>query len=122
MTNYDRALAVLEAARRPGEIRIHPHDAVEALAQAGLIAPDLPPLSSDYASIEVPTRRTLIMNDDDCPTLYENEDSILVGTVNGEVNFSLGVHDEVSVTLPVDKAVNFSIAVLAATQYARGKA
>ncbi|NTS21835.1 hypothetical protein HT105_24260, partial [Bacteroides fragilis] len=61
--------------------------------KAGLLAPDLPTLSSDYASIEVPTRRTLIMDDADCPTLYENEDSILVGTVNGEVNFSLGVHD-----------------------------
>lgn len=42
MTNYDRALAVLEDARRPGELRIHPHDAVEALAKAGLLAPDLP--------------------------------------------------------------------------------
>lgn len=42
MSNYDRALAVLEQARRPGELRIHPHDAVEALAQAGLLAPDLP--------------------------------------------------------------------------------
>lgn len=42
MTNYDRALAVLEAARRPGDLRIHPHDAVEALAKAGLLAPELP--------------------------------------------------------------------------------
>ena len=40
MTNFVHALAVLEAARRPGEIRIHPHDAVEALAKAGLIAPE----------------------------------------------------------------------------------
>lgn len=42
MTNYDRALEVLEAARRPGELRIHPNDAVEALANAGLLMPDLP--------------------------------------------------------------------------------
>ena len=42
MDNIDRALAVLEASRRPGEIRIHPYDAVEALAKAGLIMPDLP--------------------------------------------------------------------------------
>lgn len=42
MTNFDRALAVLDAARRPGEIRsIHPYDAVEALANAGLLAPDV---------------------------------------------------------------------------------
>ena len=42
MTNFVHALAVLEAARRPGGIRIHPHDAVEALAKAGLLTPDLP--------------------------------------------------------------------------------
>lgn len=42
MTNYDRALRVLEDARHPGELRLHPHDAVEALAQAGLLAEDLP--------------------------------------------------------------------------------
>lgn len=42
MTNYDQALAVLEDARRPGDLRIHPNDAVEALAEAGLLAPDLP--------------------------------------------------------------------------------
>lgn len=43
MTNFDRALAVLDAARRPGEIRsIHPYDAVEALTNEGLLAPDLP--------------------------------------------------------------------------------
>ncbi|MBU5654498.1 hypothetical protein KPA07_06175 [Corynebacterium aurimucosum] len=48
MTNYDRALAVLEAARRPGDLRIHPTDAVEALAEAGLLAPDLPDKAWDY--------------------------------------------------------------------------
>ena len=42
MTTYDHALQVLDNARRPGEMRIHPYDAVEALAQAGLLAPDLP--------------------------------------------------------------------------------
>lgn len=42
MSNYDRALAVLESARRPGDLRIHPNDAVEALAQAGLLTPDPP--------------------------------------------------------------------------------
>lgn len=51
MGNYDRALAVLEAARRPGELRIHPHDAVEALAQAGLLMPDLP----EANDLDVPT-------------------------------------------------------------------
>ncbi|OFN17763.1 hypothetical protein HMPREF2604_07430 [Corynebacterium sp. HMSC055A01] len=52
MTNFDQALAVLESARRPGELRIHPHDAVEALANAGLLAPDLP--EANDAGIIVP--------------------------------------------------------------------
>ena len=42
MSNYDRALHILESARRPGDLRIHPTDAVEALAQAGLLMPGLP--------------------------------------------------------------------------------
>ena len=50
MTNFDRALAVLDAARRPGDLRIHPHDAVEALAQAGLLAEDLP----DANDLDIP--------------------------------------------------------------------
>ena len=52
MSNYDRALAALEAARRPGDLRIHPHDAVEALAQAGLLAEDLPETDRAVASDE----------------------------------------------------------------------
>lgn len=120
MTNIDKAADLLY--QRSKELLGAGSDAAhracqehaQALADAGLLAPELPALSSDYASIEVPTRRTLIMNDDDCPILYENEDSILVGTVNGEVNFSLGVHDEISVTLPADKARNLAHALLAA--------
>ncbi|MTD91133.1 hypothetical protein [Corynebacterium hiratae] len=42
MSNYDQALRVLEQARRPGDLRIHPNDAVEALAQAGLLMPEPP--------------------------------------------------------------------------------
>lgn len=50
MTNYDRALAVLEAARRPGDLRIHPTDAVEALAKAGILSEDLPEPSRGMGS------------------------------------------------------------------------
>lgn len=42
MTNVDRAIQVLEKARRHGEIHIHPHDAVEAIVQADLLATDPP--------------------------------------------------------------------------------
>jgi len=48
MSNYDYALTVLEAARRPGELRVHPNDAVEALAQAGLLGDDLPIPAGEY--------------------------------------------------------------------------
>ncbi|OFP63523.1 hypothetical protein HMPREF2978_00645 [Corynebacterium sp. HMSC074C01] len=50
MRNFDQALKVLEAARRPGELRIHPNDAVEALADAGLLAEDLPEPSRGMGS------------------------------------------------------------------------
>ena len=129
MSNIDKAVQVIydevNQTWERGEILTTAGEAerlANALADAGLLAPDLPTLNSDYASIEVSTRRTLIMDDADCPTLYENEDSILVGTANGEVNFSLGVHDEVSVTLPNDRAVNFALAVLAVAQYAKEQA
>lgn len=124
MSNQDQVAQVIRTwqQRHKNVMDDNPDWAAQNLAidlhQAGLLASDLPTLSSDYASIEVPTRRTLIMDDADCPTLYENRDSILVGTVNSEVEFSLGMHDEISVTLPADKARNLAYALLAAAQYA----
>lgn len=50
MQNFDKALEILEQARRPGELRIHPTDAVEALAEAGLLAEDLPKPSRGMGS------------------------------------------------------------------------
>lgn len=64
MTNFDSALAVLESARRPGDLRIHPHDAVEALAQAGFLAEDLPEpdraVDSDEAEWYLPGQISII--------------------------------------------------------------
>ncbi len=48
MTNFDQALHILEAARRPGDLRIHPTDAVEALANAGLLMPEEKPAVNWY--------------------------------------------------------------------------
>lgn len=116
MSNQDRAAKVID--RHGFDPCREPECIAQDLADAGLLAPDLPALSSDYATIEVPTRRTLIMDDADCPTLYEDEDSILVGIVNGEVELSLGIHDEISVTLLADKARGLAVALLAAANYA----
>lgn len=61
MTNQDRAAQVIEASYETGFDT--PRDIAKYLDESGLLAPDLPSLSSDYATIEVPTRRTLIMDD-----------------------------------------------------------
>lgn len=74
MTNFDQALAVLESARRPGDLRIHPNDAVEALAQAGLLAPDLPEpdraVDSDEAEWYLPEQISIIYRSADRIGVY----------------------------------------------------
>lgn len=74
MTNFDRALAVLEDARRPGELRIHPNDAVEALVKAGLLAPDLPEpdraVDSDEAEWYLPGQISIIYRSADRIGVY----------------------------------------------------
>lgn len=98
MTNFVHALAVLEAARRPGEIRIHPHDAVEALAKAGLIMPNLPEPSpgSDGA---------LLWNNE---TVWIEDDEVAVYTdLPKSINW-----------MNPNEARNLAHALLAAAQYA----
>lgn len=108
MTNYDRALAVLETARRPGELRIHPNDAVEALAQAGLLAPDLP--EPNDPSIFVPDGKGWLPCGLTGPSVWTAPGGrIMVQRVEpGDLT-------------PVE-ARFFAVAVLAAAQYSKGKA
>ncbi|WP_412100193.1 hypothetical protein [Corynebacterium aurimucosum] len=108
MTNYDRALAVLETARRPGELRIHPNDAVEALAQAGLLAPDLP--EPNDPSIFVPDGKGWLPCGLTGPSVWTAPGGrIMVQRVEpGD--------------LTPDEANAFALAVLAAAQYSKGKA
>lgn len=106
MTNYDRALAVLETARRPGELRIHPNDAVEALAQAGLLAPDLP--EPNDPSIFVPDGKGWLPCGLTGPSVWTAPGGrIMVQRVEpGD--------------LTPDEANAFALAVLAAAQYSGG--
>lgn len=108
MPNYDRALAVLETARRPGELRIHPNDAVEALAQAGLLAPDLP--EPNDPSIFVP----------------DGKGWLPCGLTGPSVWTAPGGRIMVQRIEPGDltpaEARFFALAVLAAAQYSKGKA
>ena len=108
MTNYDRALRVLETSRRPGELRTHPHDAVEALAQAGLLMPDLP--EANDLDIAVPNGKAWLP----------------CGLIGPSVWTAPGGRVMVQRVEPGDltpvEARFFALAVLAAAQYAKEKA
>lgn len=106
MSNYDRALAVLEQARRPGDLRIHPADAVEALAQAGLLMPDLP--EANDPSIFVPDGKGWLPCGLTGPSVWTAPGGrIMVQRVEpGD--------------LTPDEANAFALAVLAAAQYSGG--
>lgn len=108
MTNFDRALAVLESARRPGDLRIHPAYAVEALAQAGLLAPDLP--ESNGSDDFVSDGKEWLPGGPHGPSVWTAPDStVMVQRVEpGD--------------LTPDEAHFFALAVLAAAQYAKEKA
>ncbi|MBU5654311.1 hypothetical protein KPA07_05205 [Corynebacterium aurimucosum] len=108
MTNYDRALAVLEAARRPGDLRIHPHDAVEALAQAGLLAPDLP--EANAPDIFVPDGKGWLLDDENGPVVWTAPGGLVM------------VQRVEPGDLTPDEAHLFALTVLAAAQYSKGKA
>lgn len=97
MTNIERAIQVLEKARRHGEIRIHPHDAVEAIVQANLLAEDLPERPDDG--------------------IWGEEGEILIDTaVNGGVAIT-PPHPGV-IFLNTQDARKLAYAILAAEQYA----
>lgn len=122
MTNIDKAAALLhqrskgllgvdsDAARRACQ------EHAQALADAGLLAPDLPTLRHDYDSIEAPVRYSLIN------TGYDSEryddDIALVGVWAGYVEFSFGGYDDVSVYMSTEQAHQFALALLAAANYA----
>ncbi|OHO60913.1 hypothetical protein [Corynebacterium sp. HMSC036D02] len=105
MTNYDQALHVLEAARRPGDLRIHPNDAVEALAQAGLLAPDLP--EANDPSIFVPDGKGWLLDDENGPVVWTAPGGLVM------------VQRIEPGDLTPDEANAFALTVLAAAQYAK---
>lgn len=108
MLNYDRALEVLEAARRPGEHRIHPNDAVEALAKAGLLAPDLP--EANAPDIFVPDGKGWLLDDENGPVVWTAPGGLVM------------VQRVEPGDLTPDEAHLFALTVLAAAQYAKEEA
>ena len=108
MTNYDQALHVLEAARRPGDLRIHPNDAVEALADAGLLAPDLP--EANAPDIFVPDGKGWLLDDENGPVVWTAPGGLVM------------VQRVEPGDLTPDEAHLFALTVLAAAQYAKEEA
>ena len=107
MTNFVHALAVLEAARRPGEIRIHPHDAVEALAKAGLIIPYLPEPSRGMTA---PHGKVWYLDVPIVDIRCTGEDIVVFGHDYR--------HQSLRLILTKTETENIALALLAAAQYA----
>lgn len=121
MSNLDKAAQMIrDLSEVDGETLgyAHVHNIAQDLADAGLLAPELPEFRSDYSSVEVPARSTLIGHDDDC--VRYSRDTVLVGTWHGEVEFSLGKYGEVSVYMSTEQARDLAYALLAAANYAEG--
>ena len=122
MTNYDQALAVLEAARRPGDLRIHPNDAVEALAQAGLLAEDLPAPTYDMRD---PKWQAQNEDDWDCPeapSIWDATPFFSVGVFPGDNTITVWDDHEPLEPLTIDEVKALRLALHAAEQTAKEQA
>ena len=118
MNNRFRAAQVITGLYQIG---FHnPQDLAKYLAQAGLLAPDLPTLRHDYDSIEAPVRYSLINTGDDSERY--DDDSALVGVWAGNVKFSLGGYNEASAYMSTEQARQFALALLAAANHAEEEA
>ena len=118
MTNYDRALAVFEASRRPGEHRIHPHDAVEALAKAGLLADDLPAPDRDMRDQWWKAEYEEAWDSHHAPSIWDVTLLYEVGVFPGDDTITIWDDGEPMEPLTIDEAKKLRQALHAAEQTA----
>lgn len=112
MSNYDQALRVLEQARRPGDLRIHPNDAVEALAKAGLLMPDLPEkdvVSANGTPVWRPEKGLMVT------AFRDGEVRMGIPPTYPDTEFREAIYTQQSAT-------EQALALLAAAQYSKGEA
>ena len=119
MNNFDRALAVLEAARRPGDLRIHPHDAVEALAQAGLLADDLPAPTYDMRDPKWQAQYEDDWDNPEAPSIWDATPFFSVGVFPGDNTITVWDNHEPMEPLTIDEAKALRLALHAAEQTAK---
>lgn len=122
MTNYDQALAVLEAARRPGDLRIHPNDAVEALAEAGLLAEDLPAPDRDMRDPKWQAEYEAAWDSHHAPTIWDATLRYEVGVFPGDDTITIWDDGEPLEPLTTDEVKRFRLALHAAEQTAKEQA
>lgn len=118
MTNYDRALKVLENTRRPGEHRIHPHDAVEALAQAGLLADDLPAPTYDMRDPKWQAQYEDDWDNPEAPSIWDATALYEVGVFPGDNTITVWDNHEPLEPLTIDEVKSLRLALHAAEQTA----
>lgn len=118
MTSYDRALRVLEAARRPGEHRIHPTDAVEALAQAGLLADDLPAPTYDMRDPKWQAQYEDDWDNPEAPSVWDATALYEVGVFPGDNTITIWDNHEPLEPLTIDEVKALRLALHAAEQTA----
>lgn len=116
MNNFDRALAVLEAARRPGDLRIHPHDAVEALAQAGLLAEDLPAPTYDMRDPKWQAQYEDDWDNPEAPSIWDATPFFSVGVFPGDNTITVWDNHEPMEPLTIDEVRALRLALHAAEQ------
>ena len=122
MNNFDRALAVLEAARRPGDLRIHPHDAVEALAQAGLLADDLPAPTYDMRDPKWQAQYEDDWDNPEAPSIWDATPFFSVGVFPGDNTITVWDNHNPLEPLTIDEAKALRLALHAAEQTAKEQA
>lgn len=122
MTNFDRALAVLEAARRPGDLRIHPTDAVEALADAGLLAPDLPAPDHDMRDPKWQKEYEDDWDDHEAPSIWAATPFLEVGVFPGDPDITIWDDGEPLEPFTINKVKKLRQALHAAEQTAKEQA
>ncbi len=118
MPNYDHALKVLEDARRPGDLRIHPADAVEALAQAGLLAEDLPAPDRDMRDQWWKAEYEAAWDSHHAPTIWDATLLYEVGVFPGDNTITIWDDGEPMEPLTIDQVRALRLALHAAEQIA----
>lgn len=121
MSTYDEALRVLEQVRRPGELRIHPNDAVEALAQAGLLAEDLPAPDSDMRDPKWQKEYESAWDYPEAPSIWDATALYEIGVFPEDNTITIWDDREPMEPLTIDEARRFRLALHAAEQTAKAQ-